>query len=347
VIAINKSRIIFRRLESYIIYRLASSCLILGFFTLTTIALNFEFPTWVLIVLSIINDFTVMATSKDNMRTSNKPLRWDVPKLSLIAATIGSIGIVQSFLLLYLLRREHSTIFFWQRSSKLEECRVVAAIYLDLALTIQLNIFSARTKSFVFDVFESFKYHDPDAAPLPSKILVTPVISACVGSTFIAVYWPATLRLGSGAAMRGVGWSTVFLVWIWVLLWFAVVEVAKVQMYNLNKRKGYQSLLYGSLFDAPDVLSPRNITSKLLRHNRLTSGSEDHQRRASRPGLRAVADDDEHPEEKALPELLPPPTDLGDTELLLNLLAAVRSHVLALEGRVAKIDGKAVHIKTD
>ena len=336
VIAINKSRIIFRRLESYIIYRLASSCLILGFFTLTTIALNFEFPTWVLIVLSIINDFTVMATSKDNMRTSNTPLRWDVPKLSLIAATIGAIGIIQSFLLLYLLRREHSSILFWQRSSKLEECRVVAAIYLDLALTIQLNIFSARTKSFFFDVRDK----EDAGAPLPSKILVAPVIGACIGSTFIAVYWPATLRLGSGAAMRGVGWSTALLVWIWVLLWFAVVEVAKVQMYNLNQRRGYQSLLYGSLFD-------EEVRPGLARSGSVVDDERSSQRNLmATHGLRAVASDDDESSTPALPELLPVSED-ADIKQLVNLLGAMRHHILALETRVETMDGKQIHIKTD
>ena len=85
VTAINRARMIFRRLESYIVYRLASSCLILGFFFLGITALKFDFPTWTLILLSIINDLTVMATSKDNVRTSNYPLYWDIPRLCWIA----------------------------------------------------------------------------------------------------------------------------------------------------------------------------------------------------------------------------------------------------------------------
>ena len=38
---------VFKRLESYIMYRLASSVVILGFFFLSIIALGFSFPTWV------------------------------------------------------------------------------------------------------------------------------------------------------------------------------------------------------------------------------------------------------------------------------------------------------------
>ena len=60
--AIKQSRIIFKRLEAYVVYRLASSFFILGFFFFSIVALEFDFPTWVLIFCSIINDLTVMAT---------------------------------------------------------------------------------------------------------------------------------------------------------------------------------------------------------------------------------------------------------------------------------------------
>lgn len=49
ITAISRSRMIFRRLETYIIYRIASSLLILGFFFFAIVVLKFEFPTWVLV----------------------------------------------------------------------------------------------------------------------------------------------------------------------------------------------------------------------------------------------------------------------------------------------------------
>ena len=80
VTAIKRARIIFKRLEAYIIYRLASSTLILGFFFLSIITVRFDFPTSVLVLLSLVNDFTVMATSKDNVRSSKDPLKWDMAR---------------------------------------------------------------------------------------------------------------------------------------------------------------------------------------------------------------------------------------------------------------------------
>ncbi len=73
---------------------------------LSIVALKFDFPTWCLILLSIVNDFTVMATSKDNVRSSDYPLHWDVPNLVARALVIGSIAVLQTFLLLYVLYME-------------------------------------------------------------------------------------------------------------------------------------------------------------------------------------------------------------------------------------------------
>ena len=67
IVAIVRSRKIFRRLESYIIYRIASSLLILGFFFLAILIYSFEIPTWAIVVISICNDLSVMATSVDKV----------------------------------------------------------------------------------------------------------------------------------------------------------------------------------------------------------------------------------------------------------------------------------------
>jgi H+-transporting ATPase len=68
ITAIRRSRMIFRRLETYIIYRMASSILILGFFFFAIITMTFEMPTWVLVLISLFNDLSVMATSFDKVR---------------------------------------------------------------------------------------------------------------------------------------------------------------------------------------------------------------------------------------------------------------------------------------
>ena len=63
-----RSRKIFRRLEMYIIYRMASSVLILGFFFFAILIFDFEIPTWILVLISMLNDASVVVTSYDAVR---------------------------------------------------------------------------------------------------------------------------------------------------------------------------------------------------------------------------------------------------------------------------------------
>eukprot|EP00958_Prasinococcus_capsulatus_P025878 scaffold4482_cov393-Prasinococcus_capsulatus_cf.AAC.7 len=194
-----------------------------------TAGCRFDFPTWVLILLSIVNDFTVMATSKDAVRSSKEPLHFKVGRTMAISGIIGASCIVHTFLLLYLsLPRQTSGIggFDWWGSwalDSLEECEVVAVVYLGLAITIQLNIFSTRNNSFFLDTKES-----TDGSPPPSIILCLPVFGSLVFSTFISVYWPREAKLGGGAAMKGCGWGPAGVVWLWCLIWFFIADFAKV-----------------------------------------------------------------------------------------------------------------------
>lgn len=80
ITAIVQSRMIFRRLETYIIYRMASSLTILMFFFFAVIILAFTFPTWTLVLLSLTNDLSAMATSFDRVYSSEFPELWNMTK---------------------------------------------------------------------------------------------------------------------------------------------------------------------------------------------------------------------------------------------------------------------------
>merc|ERR1711871_1690257 len=203
VTAINRSRMIFRRLESYIIYRLASSTFFILFFTLCICVLNFDFPTWVLILVSLVNDFTAMATSKDNVRTSQYPLYWDFKKIGIVALTIGLYSVINVFLMIYFIRHgeEKYPGLHYIGLGNLTDCEIVAVAYLNMVCSIQLNIFSARSQKFFWQTSP-----EDDGAPMPSVVLCVPVFAAILGSVFIAVYWDPSWKLGGGNPMAGCGW---------------------------------------------------------------------------------------------------------------------------------------------
>ena len=67
ITAIVKSRKIFRRLETYVIYRIACSLFISLFFFFAIVILDLEMPTWTVVIVSLFNDVSAMALGLDKV----------------------------------------------------------------------------------------------------------------------------------------------------------------------------------------------------------------------------------------------------------------------------------------
>jgi H+-transporting ATPase len=67
VTAIRLSRETFCRVEAYVMYRISSSLLILGFFFFSVLIMNFEMATWVLVLITILHTLTTNATLYDKV----------------------------------------------------------------------------------------------------------------------------------------------------------------------------------------------------------------------------------------------------------------------------------------
>lgn len=76
--AIVESRKIFKRLRSYIIYRLASSIQIVLFLTIIIFAFNEQLAALYVVLLALLNDLTMLMVAYDNAVPSAQP---DVPTL--------------------------------------------------------------------------------------------------------------------------------------------------------------------------------------------------------------------------------------------------------------------------
>ena len=352
--AIDRSRMIFRRLEAYIVYRLASSITILGFFVLSICSLKFDFPTWTLILLSIINDFTVMATSKDNVRSSEYPLYWDMKKLLQKAMVIGFTCIIHTFLLLYFVRdasysSNHGHQFIHDVGlGGLEDCEIVAVIYLTLAVSIQLNIFSSRNERFFWQTSV-----EDDAAPPPALLLVILVFGACILSTFLAVYWDENTKLGGGNPMKGCGWAAAGAVWVWCLVWFLIIEILKVFTNSMfDGTDGGVSDLFMSPLTRKFLrkLTGRGKTAKSLKTfgdslradaTKLDVAAEhlNLQMNSSVASVIAASSSDDAPTVLSQMKNL---EKSASTKDIVKVVNAMREHIYFLETRLREIDGMNV-----
>jgi H+-transporting ATPase len=200
--AVKEARRIFRRMNSYAVYRIAETIRVLLFMTLSILAFNFYPVTAVMIVLlALLNDGAILTIAYDRARYSHKPNTWNLPTVLGIATLLGLTGVVASFGLFYL----GEQVFHLGRDL------IQSLMYLKLSVAGHLTIFLTRThKSFLSE--------------RPATVLLVAVLGTQVIATFIAVY---------GLFMTPLGWSWALFVWGYALVWFLINDRVKLAAYRI------------------------------------------------------------------------------------------------------------------
>ena len=201
--AIHESRMIFRRMENYAVYRIAETVRVLIFLALCILILNFYPVTAVMIVvLAIINDIPIMMIACDNAVAAAKPVRWQMNRILTLASILGILGVLESFLLLWIAREYYH----------LPPGIVQTLIFVKLAVAGHMTIYLARTGQQHF--WEQ---------PLPA-------LSLFGATEFTAVF--ATLLAVIGVFMTPIGLILAILVWGYALFFFAVNDLIKVKLFR-------------------------------------------------------------------------------------------------------------------
>ena len=258
--AIVLSRQIFQRMKNYCTYRIACTIQILFFFFIAIIWNDFQIPVFVICLISILNDGTIISIAYDSVMPSQQPEAWDLPQTVGISATIGLAGVCSTMFLLYLAGGAGqpawagSADFFHLNFGlpSLAEAQVQALIYLQLSIGGQATIFVARTRSFFF-------------TQRPGALLFTAFCVAQTISTLICVFLGYQLSPMIGLGMKcdltqvdpvsgipevnlcterneaGVdcastyctsnlagGWAYAGLVWAYCAIWFLIQDGAKL-----------------------------------------------------------------------------------------------------------------------
>jgi H+-transporting ATPase len=202
--AIEQSRQIFRRMENYAVYRIAETVRVLIFLTLCIVLLNFYPVTALMIVvLAILNDLPIMMIAYDNAPVAPKPVRWRMNRILTIASILGLLGVVSSFLLLWLARE-----YF-----HLDAGVIQTLVFLKLAVAGHMTVYLARTGQQHF--WER---------PLPSLTLFGTTEITQVAATMIAIY---------GVFMTPVGWTIALVVWGYALVFFVINDLIKVRLFRI------------------------------------------------------------------------------------------------------------------
>ncbi|KZT74479.1 plasma-membrane proton-e [Daedalea quercina L-15889] len=218
--AIRGSRIIFQRMRNYSIYACAVTIRIVVCFAILAFAFKFDFPPFMILIVALLNDGTIMTLSVDRVLPSNHPDSWDLAEIFSFAVAYGLYLTLSTIALVAICLR--TTWFFDKFGVHFENGTIKptypndrvlhSIVYLQVAIISQALIFVTRSHSFFF-------------MERPSVALFCAFCLAQLVSTIIAVYgnWGFT-------DIHGISGGWVGIVWVWDIVWFIPLDWIKFAM---------------------------------------------------------------------------------------------------------------------
>ena len=240
------SRRIFVRIKNFLTYRIAATLQLLVFFFIAVLAFKpidympanwqtmshfpddhtwpefFHMPVLMLMLITLLNDGTLIAIGYDRVEARDTPEKWNLPVLYLISSVLAAVALISSIVLL------HMCLNSWDSGAfgGLSYGQITATIYLKVSISDFLTLFSARTNENWF------------WTTAPAPILMGAGCLALTTSTIIACTWPPSYP--DGVYTEGLGRRSpkamALYVWLYCIGWWFVQDAAKVcTFYYLKK----------------------------------------------------------------------------------------------------------------
>ncbi|KAJ8773927.1 hypothetical protein K2173_009358 [Erythroxylum novogranatense] len=210
VSAVLTSRAIFQRMKNYTIYAVSITIRIVLGFMLLALIWKFDFSPFMVLIIAILNDGTIMTISKDRVKPSPIPDSW---KLKEIFATGVVLGTYLAIMTVVFFWAAHKTDFFSEkfgvRSIRDNHNELTAAVYLQVSIVSQALIFVTRSRSWSY-------------VERPGILLVVAFLIAQLIATIIAVYanW-------GFAKIHGCGWGWAGVIWLYSIVFYIPLDLLK------------------------------------------------------------------------------------------------------------------------
>ncbi|KAL6010465.1 ATPase 10, plasma membrane-type [Asimina triloba] len=205
--AVLTSRAIFQRMKNYT----------LGFALLAMIW-EYDFPPFMVLIIAILNDGTIMTISKDRVRPSPRPDSWKLNEIFATGIVIGTyLALVTVAFYWAITKTSFFETHFHVKSLSSDSEKVSSAIYLQVSIISQALIFVTRSQSWSF-------------TERPGALLMCAFVVAQLVATLITVY--AHINF---ASIRGIGWGWAGVIWLYSLIFYIPLDIIKfVVRYSLS-----------------------------------------------------------------------------------------------------------------
>ncbi|GJN01481.1 hypothetical protein PR202_ga18750 [Eleusine coracana subsp. coracana] len=224
--AVLTSRCIFQRMKNYTIYAVSITIRIVLGFMLIALIWKYDFSPFMVLIIAILNDGTIMTISKDRVKPSPLPDSWKLKEIFATGIVLGTYLAIMTVIFFWAM---HKTDFFTDkfgvRSIRDSEHEMMAALYLQVSIVSQALIFVTRSRSWSF-------------VERPGVLLVTAFMLAQLVATLIAVYanW-------GFARIKGIGWGWAGVVWLYSIIFYFPLDVFKFLIRFALSGRAWDNLL--------------------------------------------------------------------------------------------------------
>ncbi|KAI9160838.1 hypothetical protein LWI28_011957 [Acer negundo] len=210
VSAVLTSRAIFQRMKNYTIYAVSITIRIVLGFVLLALIWEYDFPPFMVLIIAILNDGTIMTISKDRVKPSPRPDSWKLNEIFATGVVIGTyLALVTVLFYWIVIDTDFFETHFHVKSISSSSEEISSAIYLQVSIISQALIFVTRSQSWSF-------------LERPGALLMCAFVVAQLVATLIAVYAHISF-----AYIRGIGWGWAGVIWLYSLIFYIPLDIIK------------------------------------------------------------------------------------------------------------------------
>ncbi|KAK4481831.1 hypothetical protein RD792_012742 [Penstemon davidsonii] len=223
--AVLTSRAIFQRMKNYTIYAVSITIRIVFGFMFIALIWKFDFSPFMVLIIAILNDGTIMTISKDRVKPSPLPDSWKLKEIFATGVVLGAYLALMTVIFFWLV---HDTDFFTEkfgvRNIRHNEHEIMAVVYLQVSVVSQALIFVTRSRGWSF-------------LERPGFLLVTAFFIAQLVATLIAVYanWDF-------ARIKGCGWGWAGVIWLYSIVFYVPLDVMKFSIRYILSNQAWTNL---------------------------------------------------------------------------------------------------------
>ncbi|KAL0284344.1 UNVERIFIED_CONTAM: ATPase 8, plasma membrane-type [Sesamum angustifolium] len=226
VSAVLTSRAIFQRMKNYTIYAVSITIRIVMGFLLIALIWKFDFSPFMVLIIAILNDGTIMTISKDRVKPSPLPDSWKLQEIFCTGIVLGTYMAIMTVVFFYLASdTDFFSNTFGVRSLRGKPDELTAALYLQVSIISQALIFVTRSRSWSF-------------VERPGYLLITAFLLAQLLATIIAVYahW-------GFARIQGIGWGWGGVIWVYSIITYFPLDILKFIIRFALSGKAWDSMI--------------------------------------------------------------------------------------------------------